>query len=302
MDRLTSISVFVTALEKGSLVAAGRCFGLSPSMAGKHVSALEAQLGVRLLQRSTRKLSATDAGRAYYARCKGIIEAWDEANHEASDTGISVRGTLRVAVPVTFGALYMGDVMAGLLRDHPDLNVELIADDRFIDLHAAGIDVAIRIGELADSSLIARRLCACRMVMCASPDFIERHGLPTTPVALRALPRLAFSEAVSGDGWTIRDTEGRPFRVDGPIRAQANNMQMLLSMTLAGLGIAYGPTFVFGQALREGNLVALLPDFCLTELAIHAVYPTARYVPSKLRCFIDHVASALAGTLPWEQR
>lgn len=302
MDRLTSISVFVTALEEGSLVAAGRRFGLSPSMAGKHVSALEAQLGVRLLQRSTRKLSATEAGQAYYARCKGILEAFEEANHEASDTGSSVRGTLRVAVPVTFGALYMGDVLAGLLRDHPELNVEVIADDRFIDLHAAGIDVAIRIGQLADSSLIARRLGPCRMMICASPEFIEKEGLPQTPQALRQLPRLAFSEAVSSEGWTLRDASRQSWLIDGPVRARANNMQMLLSMTLAGLGIAYGPSFVFGPQVREGTLVALMPEFSLTELSIYAVYPTARYVPSKLRCFIDHVGRAFAGELDWDRR
>ena len=302
MDRLTSISVFVTALEEGSLVAAGRRSGLSSSMAGKHVSALEAQLGVRLLQRSTRKLSATDEGRAYYARCKGIIEAWEEASLEASDAASSVRGTLRVAVPVTFGALYMGDVMAGLLREHPDLNVDIIADDRFIDLHAAGIDVAIRIGQLADSSLIARRLGSCQMAMCATPAFVEQQGTPTTPQAVRKLPRLAFSEAVSSDGWTIRDTHDRAWLIDGPARARANNMQMLLSMTLAGLGIAYGPTFVFGPSLREGRLVPLLPGYRLAELSVYAIYPTARYVPSKLRCFIDHVAAAFGGALEWDRR
>ncbi len=301
MDRFTSINVFVSALEEGSLVAAGRRFGLSASMAGKHVSALEAQLGVRLLQRSTRQLNATDAGRAYYLRCKRIIEAFDEANHEASDAGSAVRGTLRIAVPVTFGALYMGEVIARLLQDFPQINAQVIADDRYVDLHAAGIDVAIRIGQLPDSSLIARRLGICRMVLCASPDFLRQAGTPLHPRQARELPRLAFSEAVSADGWTVRDQDNHAHLIDGPVRMQANNMQMLLTAALAGLGIAYGPTFVFGPALRAGNLVPLLPGFTSGALAIHAVYPTARYVPARLRRFIERVAEAFAGDPEWDR-
>lgn len=300
MDRFTSINVFVTAFEEGSLVAAGRRFGLSPSMAGKHVSALEAQLGVRLLQRSTRKLSATDAGRTYYLRCKQILEAFDDANHEASDAGSAVRGTLRIAVPVTFGALHMGDVIARLLKDFPDLNAEIVADDRYVDLHAARIDVAIRIGQLADSSLIARHLGRCRMVLCASPEFLQRQGVPALPKDLRCMPRLAFSEEVSAQGWTLRDGDHQTHLVDGPVRVQANNMQMLLSMALAGLGIAYGPTFVFGPHLRNGTLVQLLPDCTAGELQIQAVYPTSKYVPSKLRCFLDHAARAFTGEPEWD--
>src|ERR1700675_1226613 len=158
MDRFASISVFVAAIDEGSLVAAGRRFGLSASMAGKHVSALEAQLNVRLLYRSTRSLSLTDAGRAYYARCKRILEEFDDANHEASDARRTVRGPLRVAAPVTFGALHMGEVVARYLRDHPRVNIEVSLDDRYVDLQDAGIDVAIRIGRLPDSELVARRL------------------------------------------------------------------------------------------------------------------------------------------------
>jgi DNA-binding transcriptional LysR family regulator len=300
MDRFVSINVFVSAIEEGSLVAAGRRFGLSSSMAGKHVSALEAQLGVRLLQRSTRQLNATDAGRAYYQRCKRLIEAFEEANEEAVDAGSHVRGTLRIAVPVTFGALHMAPLIARWLDANPQVNAEIVADDRYIDLHAAGIDVAIRIGQLPDSSLVARRLGPCRMVLCASPDFLAREKPSRHPQDLRELPRLAFSEAVTADGWTFRDADERVHVIDGPLRMQANNMQVLLAAALGGLGIAYGPTFVFGQHLRDGTLVQLLPDFTPTELVIHAVYPTARYVPSKLRCFIDYIAQAFAGEAEWD--
>lgn len=301
MDRFMSIRVFVAASEEGSLVAAGRRFGLSPSMAGKYLSGLESELNVRLIQRSTRHLSLTDAGRTYYLRCKHIIEAFEEANREASDASHSVRGTLRISAPVTFGTLHLGSVVARFLEDHPHINAEVSLDDRYVDLHTAGIDVAIRIGQLADSDLIARPLAPCRMVLCASPEFLRREGMPRVAQDLRHAPRLAFSEAVSAQGWTLTDSHGQAHVIDGPLRMHSNNMHMLLSAALAGVGIAYGPTFVFGQAIAKGELVRLLPDFSATGLTVHAVYPTARYVPSKVRTFIEYVAADFSAEPPWDR-
>lgn len=301
MDRFSSIGVFVAAIEEGSLVAAGRRFGLSASMAGKYLSGLEAELNVRLIQRSTRSLSATDAGRAYYLRCKRILEEFEEANHEASATSATPRGVLRVAAPVSFGALHMGDVVARFLADHPQVTAEVLLDDHYADLHLAGIDVAIRVGRLPDSELVARRLAPCRMVLCAAPAFVRAHGLPRTPADLRAAPRLAFSEEVTAGGWSVTDAERRAHVIDGPLRLQANNMQMLLAAALAGLGVAYGPTFVFGPAIAAGHLIGLLPDCHVAELTVHAVYPTARYVPSKVRRFVEYVAVEFAGDPEWDR-
>ena len=195
MDRFTSMAVFVVAAEEGSLIGAARRFGLSASMAGKHVSAIEADLGIRLMQRSTRQLSLTDVGRAYYTRCKRILEEVDDANREASDAQQVVRGMLRVAVPLTFGAMHLGGVLARYLEQHPAVAVEVMLNDRYVDLLSEGIDVAIRIGRLLDSDLVARRLAPCRMVFCASPDFLDRYGTPRNVEELRRAPRLAFSEA-----------------------------------------------------------------------------------------------------------
>ena len=300
MDRFASIAVFVAAVDEGSLVAAGRRAGLSASMAGKYLSALEADLNVRLLQRSTRSLSLTEAGRAYYLRCKRILEELDDANSEASDAHSTARGTLRVAAPVTFGAMHMGDVVARYLEGHPHVNIEVALDDRYVDLQNNGIDVAIRIGRLPDSQLVARRLAPCRMTVCASPAFLAREGVPATPEDLHRAPRLAFSEAVSMPEWTLTDEAGLDHVVDGPYRMQANNMQMLLSATLAGVGIAYGPTFVFGPHIRAKELVVLLPGYRAPELTVHAVYPTARYVPSKVRRFIEYLADAFGDRPPWD--
>jgi DNA-binding transcriptional LysR family regulator len=301
MDRFTCIGVFVAAIEEGSFAAAARRFGLSPAMAGKYVSALEADLNVRLLQRTTRRLSLTDAGHAYYERCKRILEAFDEANREAGASQSVARGLLRVAAPVTFGALHLGDAIASYMAAHPHVNVEAVLSDRYADLLELQADVAIRIGRLPDSGLVARRIAPCRMVLCAAPSWLEQHGTPRSPDDLRDAARLAFGEAVSAGDWTVIDAQERAHVIGGPCRLRANNMQMLLSAALAGAGIAYGPTFVFGAALARGELVALLPACRAPELTIQAVYPSARHVPLKLRAFIDHLAGAFGDAPPWDR-
>ena len=300
MDRLTSMSVFIAAAQEGSLIAAARRHGLSASMAGKHVAAIEAELGIRLMQRNTRSLVLTEAGRAYLVRCKRIIEEHEEAKREAGDAQKAVQGVLRIAAPVTFGAMHLSGVMAGFLGLHPGVTLEILLSDRYVDLLADGVDVAIRIGRLRDSDLVARRLAPCRMVFCASPGFLGQTGPLTTVEGLCRAPRLAFSDAVSAGDWTLVDPEGKSHVIDGPVRMVANDMQMLLAAALRGSGVAYGPSFVFGPHIAAGGLVALLPDHRTPDLAIHAVYPTNRHVSLKLRSFIDHLAASLGSKLAWD--
>lgn len=301
MDRFTSMAVFVAAAEAGSLIAAARKFGLSPSMAGKHVSALEAELHVRLMQRTTRQLTLTETGRTYYTRCKHILEALDDANREASDAQHVVRGSLRVAAPVTFGAMHLGDVVARYLADHPEVTVDVRLNDRYVDLLAENIDVAIRIGKLQDSDLVARRLAPCHMLLCAAPALLGQDAGTLSLDQVRRMPRLAFSAAVSEGDWTVTDADGQGHPIDGPLRMSSDNTQMLLAATLAGTGITYGPSFVFGQHLARGELIRLLPDYRTSELAIHAVYPTARHVSLKLRRFIDQLVASFGDRPPWDQ-
>jgi DNA-binding transcriptional LysR family regulator len=302
MDRFTCIEVFVAAVDEGSLAAAARRFGLSAAMAGKYVSALESELNARLLQRTTRRLSLTDVGHVYYDRCKRILEAFDDANREAGDSQRIAHGVLRVAAPVTFGAMHLGAVVAQFMEAHPQVSVDVLLDDGYADLLDTGVDAAIRIGQLRDSSLVARRIASCGMTVCAAPSWIKRHGTPRTPADLRDAPRLAFSAAVSAGDWTLTDAKGRAHVIGGPCRLSANNMQMLLAAALEGAGIAYGPTFVFGAHLARGDLVALLPSYRATELTIQAVYPSARHVPLKVRLFIDHLIAAFGDTPPWEHQ
>jgi DNA-binding transcriptional LysR family regulator len=301
VDRLAGMAVFVAAVEAGSLSGAARRFGLSASMAGKHVSAIEAELNVRLLHRNTRQLILTDVGQVYYSRCKRILEEYDEANREASDAQQSVQGLLRIAAPVTFGTMHLGDVIARYMDKHPNVTIDLLLNDRYVDLLSEGVDVAIRIGRLLDSDLVARRLAPCLMVLCASPAFLQRYGISQTVEDIRRAPRLVFTDAVSAGAWALTAPDGQTFVIDGPTRMTANNAQMLLEAALAGAGLAYGPSFVFGPHVGTGELIRLLPEYATSDLAIHALYPAPRNVSRKVRLFIDQLVTDFGGQPPWDR-
>jgi DNA-binding transcriptional LysR family regulator len=298
---LTSLEIFVTAVEEGSFAGAGRRFGLSASMAGKHVTALEIALKARLLQRSTRSLHLTDAGRAFYRRARRILDEFEEASHEAGEASSQVAGPIRIAAPISFGTLHLRRVIADFLLAHPQVQADVLFEDRYIDLQGAGIDVAIRIGILPDSGLIARHLAPCRMTLCAAPAYCRRAGMPAHPRDLQGAPLLVYGDAVSAGDWILTGAGGVSARIKGECRLSSNNMEMLLHAALDGLGVAYGPTFIFGPALASGALTRLLPDWAATPLGIHAVYPSARYVPVKVRHFISAVAAAFGDNPPWDR-
>jgi DNA-binding transcriptional LysR family regulator len=301
MDRFTSLSVFVAAVDQGSLTGAARSLGITPAMAGKHVAAVEADLGARLLHRTTRKLHLTDVGRAYYQSCRHILESLHDATQAARDLQAEPRGTLRITAPTTFGALHMGAPIAAFIRRYPGVTVEMSLEDRFVDLIAGGFDLAIRIGRLEDSSLIARRLAQSGMIACASPSYLAEKGHPLVPSDIARMDRLAFSQATSPGDWSFTDAAGYLHRVEGPIRFHADNMQMLLAAALAGAGIVYGPTFVFDRHLAEGTLIRVLPEYSTQNLGIHAVYPTARFVSATVRHFIDLLETWFADNARWDQ-
>lgn len=301
MDRVTSMSVFAAAVQEGSLAAAARRHKMTPAMAGRHVDSLEAALKARLLQRTTRRLHLTDVGRAYYQRCRRILEELDEAQREAGELQLSPRGALRIAVPASFGPLHLGGPIARYLRDYPGIRVETMVSDRYVDLVQEGVDVAIRIGRLPDSTLVARNIGTCRMVVCASPTYLSRYGEPRTPQDLRKHPRLVFSDSVSPGDWTLLDRRGRAHVIDGPCQLLANNMQLLLAVALEGGGVAYGPSFVFGGALYSGALVRVLPRYSTADLGIHTVVPSSRYLSTKVRQLIDRLATEFGENPPWDR-
>jgi DNA-binding transcriptional LysR family regulator len=300
MDRLTCMGVFEATVRTGSIAGAARLFGMPPSRASKYLAALEAELGVLLLRRSTRQLALTPEGEAYLVRCQRILAEVREADDEARSQTGDIAGTLRVTAPVTFGALHLGPVVAGFLARHPGVSLQLQVDDRYQDLRSDAVDVAIRIGKLANSSLVARRLGACRMVLCGSPQFAAaREGLKH-PSDLAGAPMLAFSDAVSPADWTLRDSDGALHRLEGTPRVAANNVQMLAAAAVAGAGMVFGPTFILGPHLQRGELVRLLPDYEADPLDISAVYATRAYLPRVVRAFVDYLADSLAEPFAWD--
>jgi DNA-binding transcriptional LysR family regulator len=302
MDQITSVRVFVLAVDMGSLAAAGRQLGLSPAMSGRYLGSLETQLNARLLQRSTRHLSLTEAGQRYYERCKRILADFDDANREAVDRDQALQGTLKITAPVTFGNMHLSASIGRYLDKHPGVAIHIALSDRFVDLPEEGIDVAIRIGQLRDENLTVRRLASCRLLACATPAYLEAHGKPSTPMQLRDHACLALVGASSAGRWTFKDKAGVEHTVSGPHRMHANTMDILLATALTGSGIVYGPSFVFGDALDKGELVQVLPDYVTTSLPIHAVFPTTRYMPRIVRQFIDHLAEDFGEVPPWERR
>src|SRR5690625_2736122 len=287
MDRFTGLSVFTAAVEQGSLAAAARTLGITPAMAGKHLAAIEASLGVRLMHRTTRRLHLTDVGRDYYQRSRHILESLDDADRAARELQDQPRGTLRVTAPTTFGAMHMGRPVAEYIRRYPDVDVEMTLDDRFVDLAAGGFDVAIRIGDLQDSSRVARPLARTEMIACAAPAYLAEDGHPASPSDLGHHDRLTFSEAISAGDWCFIDTDDHMHSIAGRSRFSANNVEMLLAAALGGAGIAYGPSFVFGSYLAAQDLEQVLPNYTTRSLGIYAVYPSARLVGAKVRRFIE---------------
>ena len=301
MDRLTKIALFIAAVEDGSLAAAGRRLRMTPAMAGKYVASLEAELGVRLLHRTTRQLSLTDVGRAYFERSKRVIEDMEEADREARNLHGEPRGILRVTAPMTFGALHLGAPIAKFVSSYPETSIEMTLDDRFVDLVGSGFEMAIRIGHLPDSSLIARRIAPCRMVACASPAYLERKGYPQSPADLAAFDLLAYNMSRSPGSWTFTDATGRASSSQGTPRLRTNNVQLLQNAALNDGGIAYGPSFVFGSHLQTGALRQVLPRYKTSTLAIHVVYPSTRSITAKVRRFADLLESTFGEEPPWDR-
>jgi DNA-binding transcriptional LysR family regulator len=306
MDRLLSMAVFKRTVEAGSFAAAARDFGISAEMAGNHVRALETHLGVRLLNRSTRRLHLTEAGGGYYARCKQILADIDEADAEASSLQATPRGTLRIAAPVTFGVMHVAPAVSEYMTRYPDVTVDVAVSDRFVNLIEEGFDLAIRIGDLGDSSLIARRLATACLVACASPAYLDRAGRPQMPADLARHACLVYVEIGSpvighGRDWHFEAPDGRTemVHVSGPLTS--TNAEFVHRMALAGHGVVLGPSFSFASDIEKGRLIPLLTDWRSRELPIHAVYPHRSLLSAKVRSFVDFLATTLGPDPGWDR-
>lgn len=293
MDTLVSMQVFRRVVEAGSFVAAARRMNLSPAMASKHLMHLEHHLGARLLNRTTRRLSLTEAGRAYYDRCAQALAELEEAEDAIGATRSTPRGTLRVNSLLSFGMRHVAPIIADYTARHPQVVVELSLNDRLVDLIEEGYDLAIRgaTGEARPSSLIAREIARLELVACASPAYLARHGMPAAPGDLAHHNCLSF---LPQREWTF----GRGAAVERiPVSGNlvCDNLDALRSAALGGMGVAFLGTDIIGDDLREGRLLRVLPGVATPELSVSAVYPSRRYLSAKVRSFIDFLAERFAG-------
>ncbi|MBI3446617.1 MAG: LysR family transcriptional regulator, partial [Magnetospirillum sp.] len=271
VPRFDYLQAFVRVAETGSFSEAARRLGLSKSMISRQVSSLEADLGVRLLHRTTRSLSPTEAGRAYLERCQRILADLDEANLLVSHLQAVPRGRLRISAPLSFGIGHLAEALPGFLERYPEIELEMGFTDRHVDLVEEGWDVAVRIGRLADSSLIVRRLAPVRRVVAASPSYLERRGRPTRPEELPGHDCLTHGGAVASE-WRFVDAAGQSIPVEVHGRFHADNGDVLRVMALAGLGVVLLPTFFMGDDIRAGKLVPVLEDFVPLDASLNAVY------------------------------
>jgi DNA-binding transcriptional LysR family regulator len=299
MDRITGVQLFVRIVETGSFSRASADLGVTQPTATKHVAALEAKLGARLLNRNTRGVSPTEIGALYYEKCKAIQRELEEADTLAALLQSKVGGTLRISTSVAFGRRIVTPLALAFMRAHPEVTIDLSFDDRYVNLVEQGVDVALRMGRLADSSLGARWLGLNPWLVAAAPAYLERAGTPQVPADLARHACLVYSSVQGDDRWqfTAGDGQRAVVPVQGPLRS--NNLSAVLAAARAGHGLAALPWYVARESLADGTIVPVLERHALPGQELHAVYPSPKLVPSKVAAFIAFVQHAL-GDRWWE--
>jgi DNA-binding transcriptional LysR family regulator len=296
MDRLSDIALFLKILDLGSISAAARNLDLSVAVASKRLQRLEQELGVRLLHRTTRHVHATTEGNALAEQGRALVEDLEALTSGLGSGGTEVRGTLRISTSPTFGRLYISPRLPEFLALHPQVRLSIHYSDEIVDLAGGGFDMAIRIGKLDSPALLGRRLATNQRVLCASPGYLRKHGVPKTP---RDLERHQCLLQVGAD-WRLKDKSGREMPVRLNSRLESNLGDSLRDAALAGLGIALHSTWHVGADLRAGRLQVVLPDYPVAETGIYAVMPQRRLIPERVRAFTEFLARYFGETPPWQ--
>jgi DNA-binding transcriptional LysR family regulator len=294
MDRITGVQLFARIVETGSFSKASADLGITQPTATKHVAALEAQLGARLLNRNTRGISATEIGALYYEKCKTIQRELEEADNLAALLQSKVGGQLRVSTSVAFGRRVLTPLALRFMVEHPEISIDLTFDDRYVNLVEQGIDLALRMGRLADSSLGARYLGTNPWLVAGAPAYLARAGVPSVPEDLARHACLVYSSVQGDDRWQFGDARGgrgHTVAVRGPLRS--NSLSAVLAAARAGHGLAAMPWYVAREAVADGSLRPVLENFALPVQELHAVYPSPKLVPSKVAAFIAFLQEAL---------
>lgn len=299
MDTIDQIRAFLAVVDAGSFAGGARRLDLSPQLVSKYVARLEERLGARLLQRSTRRLSLTEAGRAYSDRSRQLLADFDELENTVGDLTARPHGRLRINAPMSFGVAHLPRAIAAYQAREPAVEIELALNDRIVDIVGEGYDLAIRIARLDDSTLVSRRLATVRLALCAAPAYLSARGEPRTPAELEKHDCLVYDYAPDRRRWRMtRGDETSQVTIRG--RFSANNGDALLHAALAGAGIVLQPTFIVGDALREGRLVPVLPAWNVEPLSLYAMYAHRQYLSAKVRSFVDHLADCYGSPPYWD--
>lgn len=289
MDTIDGMRTFLAVAKEGSFTAAANTLDMSTALASKYVGQLETRLGTRLLNRTTRSISLTEAGAAYLERAQQILDDLNALEGSLGDSTAEPSGTLIVSAPVTFGEMYLADMIAEFLDQHQALSVDLRLTDRFVSLVDEGIDVALRIGTLADSSNIARRIAPARIITCASPEYLDAHGIPQSPSDLSEHVCIVDRNFRNGAAWSFgRGAKTQTIKVEG--RIITNGAAAIRNLLVAGQGVARVPSYAVGEDIKQGRLRTVLANYESEPLGLHAVYPHSRYLAAKVRSFVDFAA------------
>lgn len=291
MDTLEAMAIFVRVVERGSFSAVARELGTTQPTVSKQISALEQHLGGRLIARSTRQLSLTDEGQRYYRQCRDILAAVDNAEHSFQTGREAVAGPLRIASSVSFGRLQIAPRLHDFLQLHPEVTIDLLLNDQNVDLVSEGVDVAIRIGDLQDSSLLARQIGLTRRLVVASEDYLAQHPEPDTPADLAQHNCILFNLLARFDTWHF-DDGAHQVQVAG--NARSNNSEAIRQMVLSGLGISLSPSWLYREDIKAGRVRRLLAGYSPSSLPIHAVFPANRRESARVRAFVDFLAQGFA--------
>jgi DNA-binding transcriptional LysR family regulator len=300
VDKLDAMQVFVKVVTLGSYAEAGRVLGLTRSAVSKAVMELEQVLGARLLDRTTRRVGPTEAGLSYYERCVDILARIEETELQVSRLHDEPRGVLKLNAPMSFGMKYLGPAVGDFMRLHPNLKIELTLNDRFIDPIEEGVDVTLRIAQLSDSSLIARKLAPAKRVLIAAPSYLRAHGELEQPEDLEKHRCLNYGHTTTLQRWQLTQN-GETLQVPIESVLCSNNGDVLRTMAIEGHGIAQLPTFLVGSDIAEGRLRVVLPEYPPTELAIYAIYAPSRYLAAKTRVLIDFLVQRFGETPEWDR-
>ena len=300
MNRFENMGAFIRVVEAGSISGAADRLGVAKSAVSRRLKELEEHLGVELFHRTTRSMNLTDSGRAFYHQSVRILEDVLEAEHATSQAHGTLKGSLKIALPSTFGLMHMGPAINEFLQAHPQIEFDLDFNDREVDLIQEGFDLAIRIAKLPDSSLIARRLAPIQLVMCASPVYLDRLGMPESPDQLREHQCLVYSLLRDYEYWYLMDSTGKEIRIKIHPYLKASTGEFLKDAAVEGMGISLLPSFIAYKEIERGALVPVLKDYKIPQIDAYAIYPQTRHLSQRVRAFVDFLVKRFEGTPYWD--